>query len=363
MFLAACIVAYLVYKTYVEGRLDHEYASKGLVSPRLQAKYGDTAAAKTSRYGLRDYLADAWSDNWANRTEARRAAYEAARDAEPSNPDRSGPSWRDRQRAVKAAAVKAARVVVQPVEVKPQPVQPDPTPDQPAADAADVDGQRTCPDCGATLTHMDGNWRHPDRGNCPHHAAQPDPPSCPVCGWPYWQTSGGPRCACSNRKPNQPKETPVTAPTGEAVNYETTIAELDALIAYLRQWLEALTVALAKLEEAKNHVSDSQDGYRPAAKAAPSILEHLAALHLDAHTLGLISAIAEAMPASAVDEILALLEEAEAKLKSLRDAAATALEAAEAAKAHVVSQYSAAHETVAGNLSGDSRFVSSGAAA
>jgi hypothetical protein len=409
MFLAACIVAYLIYKTWVEGRLDYTYAQQGRVSPRLQAKYDSGAEQKTSRYGLVDYLADAWSDNWRDRTEARRAAAQAAAGVEPSKPGRSGPSWRDRLRAVKAAAVKAAHRVVDPVEPWPQPAtRPEPTPEPPVV-AADVNEQRTCPVCGQAMVLDDGRWRHttppgdhpdvypltqrspvanadnarpapadarilPSVGDASagaearHRIVGPPPdvvfagapdrsahPSvtCPSCGASYTYAH-----ACK-RRPSQ--EDPMTAPTGEAVNYETTIAQLDALIAYLQKWLDALTAALAKLEAAKNDVTDAQDGYKQAAKAAASIQEHLAALHLDAHTLGLISAIAEAMPASAVDEVLALLEEAEVKLRSLRDNAATALEAAEAAKAHVVAQYSAAHETVQGNLGGDSRFVGSGA--
>jgi hypothetical protein len=83
----------------------------------------------------------------------------------------------------------------------------------------------------------------------------------------------------------------VTAPTGEAVNYETTVAELEKLIEACRTWLDQVTVALTRCEEAKNAIEDAQLGYKTAAMVAGSILEHLAALNLDAHTLGLVGAI------------------------------------------------------------------------
>lgn len=361
MLLAACLVAFLIYKTYVEGRLDHTYAQQGLVSPRLQAKYGDGAKAATSRYGLVDYLADAWSDNWANRTEIRRAAQQAAREA-PAPTGRGTPRWRDRAAAFGQAAVRFGRRLTEPVETRPAPATSadphratdDPTPDtevavRPAGD--DVPTHRVCPDCGKAMTEWPHGWVHPDgQLTCP-----PDP------------RTPRPGRRGTTPPPTRPNPTgrgkPVTAPTGEAVNYETTIAELDKLIAELQKQVDSLTAALAKVEGAKNDIGDAQGGYRVAAAAAAGILDHLAALNLDATTLGHLGAIKDSLPASAVDTLLEMLEEVEQLLKERLAAAVTALEAAEAAKAHVVAQYSAAHETVAGNLGGDPRFVGSGAAA
>ncbi len=152
----------------------------------------------------------------------------------------------------------------------------------------------------------------------------------------------------------------MSAPTGEAVNYETTVAELEKLIAACRTWLDQVTAALKCCEEAKNHIEDAQGGYKTAASVAASILDHLAAMHLDAHTLGLIGAIKEALPASDVDVVLALLDEAVVKLQEMRDNAQTALDAAEAALAHVVAEYGEEAAKVAGNLGGDSTFLGSG---
>jgi hypothetical protein len=152
----------------------------------------------------------------------------------------------------------------------------------------------------------------------------------------------------------------MTTATGEAVNYETTVNELEKLIEACRTWLDQVTAALKCCEEAKNAIEDAQSGYKTAASVAASILDHLAAMSLDAHTLGLIGAIKEALPASDVDVVLALLEEAEAKLKTMRDNAAAALDAAQAALAHVVAEYGEEAAKVAGNLGGDPTFLGSG---
>ncbi len=149
----------------------------------------------------------------------------------------------------------------------------------------------------------------------------------------------------------------MTAPTGEAVNYETTVAELQAEIALTRTWLEQVTAALKSLEDSKNHITDGQDAYRQVASAVPTMLEHLAAMHVDGTTLGLIAAIKEAMPASDVDAALAAIEEAEAFVRKLQANAQAALDALHAALQHIQSKYGAAHETVQSDLGGDATFL------
>jgi hypothetical protein len=93
---------------------------------------------------------------------------------------------------------------------------------------------------------------------------------------------------------------------------------------------------------------------------AASILDHLSAMNLDATTLGHVAAIKEALPASEVDVVLARLEEAEEHLKAMRDRAATALDAAQAALTHVVAEYGEEAAKVANNLGGDPTFLGSG---
>ncbi len=352
--LVCMIVAYLIYKAYLDGRTDHEYAKQGLVSPRLQAKYGDGAAAKTARYGLLDYLADAWSDNWRNRTEIRRSAEKAVATVKPSDPARPKPSWRDRLAAAKQAVMGFGKKLIEPVEAKPRLETPKPTTtvDPPAEPAAsdDFDRHRTCPDCGARLTETNGGWWHPDGPDCPN---EPEPATKPS-NQPATEPAAEPdptRIATKGK--------PMTTATGEAVNYETTVAELEKLIEACRTWLDQVTAALKSCAEAKNHIEDAQGGYKTAASVAASILDHLAAMSLDTHTLGLIGAIKEALPASDVDVVLALLEEAEEKLKTMQANAQTALDAAQAALTHVVAEYGEEAAKVANNLGGDPTFLGS----
>lgn len=370
-FLLCLVIAFLITKTINDGKTDRELARQGIVSPRLQAKYGAQAKEKTAQYGLVDFLADAWSDNWRNRTEARRAAEQAVATVKPSTPGAQKPSWRDRLAAVKGAVEKAGRKLVQPVEPKPRPapalvVDPEPVVEH---DPGDFDTRRTCPTCGEVLTKTNGQWWHPDGPTCPTKTTTKplaDPP-CDGCKRPFSEhvitDRGGdePVPVCPTPEPvTTAKEKPVSAPTGEAVNYETTVNELNKLIEACRIWLDKVTAALKSCEEAKGHIEDAQSGYRTAAGVAASILDHLAAMHLDATTLGLIGAIKESLPASDVDVVLALLEEAEAKLTEMRDNAATALGAAEAALAHVVAEYGEEANKVAANLGGDPTFLGSG---
>ena len=93
----------------------------------------------------------------------------------------------------------------------------------------------------------------------------------------------------------------MTAPTGEAVNYETTIAELEALANEQRGHIDHCKATKAALEAAKAAINDMQESYRAAATAAASTSEHLAAKNLDGVTLSNAGATADAMPAGAVD--------------------------------------------------------------
>ncbi len=455
------ILAFLIVKAWNNGRIDHEYAKQGLVSPRLQAKYGDRAAAETSRYGLAAYVADAWSDGWQNRTDARRAARKAAATA-PPKPGKAQPSRWARLKAAAASGRRWAQVVVEPVEArpKPAPVVPEPAvPTQPTR-AVDNTTARVCPVCGGALVRDGDEWVHEQPLGCAETfpAARTDPtrpggerrrPTTPTPGLDPPPAGGEARPQPSTRPAEEADMTrPVgagtratteahqarltygaahpdevaahrrahynrldlgqlmaengrlqdaivaadaagnaaavdrlerqlkhnrnvidnvlaaggamTVSTGEAVNYETTVNELEALIKACQEWLDQVTAALKSCEDAKNHIEDAQAGYKTAATGSAGIFDHLAAMNLDAKTLGLIGAIKEALPASDVDVVLALLEEAEAKLTEMKTNAQTALDAAHAALAHVVAEYGEEAAKVASNLGGDPTFLGSG---
>jgi hypothetical protein len=152
--------------------------------------------------------------------------------------------------------------------------------------------------------------------------------------------------------------------TGEAVNYETTVVELEALIEQLRAHLDSTIAAEAAVQQAKVAVNNSQVSYNPAANAAASISEHLPALNVDAETVGHTGTVANAMPPNDVNVMFDQLEAMEAKVAEQRANAEAALGSAEAALKTVQEKYGDAHATVAGELAGDSRFLAgSGSAA
>lgn len=152
------------------------------------------------------------------------------------------------------------------------------------------------------------------------------------------------------------------APSGEAVNYETTVAELEALIARIREHLDSVTAALVSVQQAKININNSQASYNPAANAAASISEHLPALNVDAETVGHTGTVANAMPPNAVNDMFDRLEAMEQALIEQRANAEAALGSAEQALKTVQEKYGDAHATVAGELSGDSRFLADSAA-
>jgi hypothetical protein len=346
LLIGAAIYALIIQKLWAEARTDHELAKQGKISPRLEAKYGAGAAAKVAKYGFLDHLRDAWNDYWPRRTDA----LIAARDAKAANP---GGKVRLRDRlaaarnvvggiAKKAAASPVVQSLIKPVEPKPAATVPEPVGAPPlAVDTGDVpDGTRRFTDTGQE-EFRDGRWqpvpKNPDTFNAP--PPKPAPATTPA------NPAGG----------------TMTAPTGEAVNYETTIAELEALIKEQRLHLDSCIAAQAALAAAKGHIGDMQESYRASSSAAASTHEHLASLHLDGATLGGTGTTVDAMPAGAVDTYFDQLEVMEEMARVRREAAEVALHSTESALANIQSKYGDAATTVAGELSGDSRFLDAGA--
>ncbi len=343
VLIGIAVYTLIVQKLWSAARTDHELAKQGKVSPRIEAKYGSAAAAraKVEQYGFTDYLRDAYRDFWGRRGEA----LVAARNAPPAAPGEKV-RLRDRVaaardvvvngvRTVAATAAPVVRKLIDPVERTPA-GQPEPA-DEEIPDATRYKdtprGTRRITDIGDEA--WDGYAWRPVK----QPASQPvNEPATPA-------PAGG---------------TTMTAPTGEAVNYETTVAELEALIREQQQHLDSCIAAEAALAAAKNHIGDMQTSYRDSAAAATSTHEHLAALNLDADTLGHTGTTADAMPADAVDQYFDHLEGMEAMAKERREAAEVALQATEAALSGIVARYGDAASTVAGELGGDSRFLDAG---
>lgn len=168
-----------------------------------------------------------------------------------------------------------------------------------------------------------------------------------------------PPATASSNQPNSKGDT-MTAATGEAVNYETAMAQLDAIEAAQREHLEHALAALAKVQGAKQDIADTQATYRPAAEAAGATHESLTALNLDAQTVANTGTMADAMPPNEVDSMFSSLEAMEARIKEQVANAEAALAATANARSVIVAKYGDAHATVQGELSGDSRFLGSG---
>jgi hypothetical protein len=147
------------------------------------------------------------------------------------------------------------------------------------------------------------------------------------------------------------------APTGEAVNYETAMAELDKLEAAQIIHLDQAKAALQELQQAKARISDTQATYRPAAEAASLINQHLTALGVDQETVAATGTIADAMPPNKVDEMFDHLESMEDDARQQVENAETALAATHAARASLVEKYGEADAVVQEHLGGDSTFL------
>ncbi len=381
MLLAAFIIAFLITKTIQEAKTDRVLAEKGIVSPRLQAKYGDAAKAKTDRYGLVDYLRDAWSDNWARRTELRRAGVDAAREAEPA-PGRSRGSWADRWRAARRAVAAAAervaplaRKLVDPVPERRD--RQDPPPIGPVADEAPPPAGTAprCPDCGDPLSRTGTGWDHPHGPSCgvtgrPYRRSSsgPSPASTQPCPLPGPHASheylsiGGSRNVCPGVLKPEGVE-PMPAPTGEAVNYETTVTELEAIEREQMKHVDQAAACKQAISDAKVAIDGMQESYNATAAAAQSVNEHLGALLPgDTETLAQVGTVGDAMPPNKVNDMYDQLEHIETEAEQQKKNAEVALAATRAALSRVVAEYGEDAAKVADRMRGDPSFLASNAA-
>jgi hypothetical protein len=432
------IVAFVV--AWQRAKAEHELAKKGIVPPRMEAKYGRAGArSKVDEYGFWDHFRDIMRDHWARRTDA----VIAARDAKAANPkaplrDRWRASWaaaktrfagvdlpapdvrRSREgeapadrtitdpgiasAAVTDEAVDGPSAVVldadqtgtptiasgdTPAEAG-NPAKTDPTPapaptDQPSGSpSADTPAERSTvrpqsreredgPDEPWVLTQHDRERLRPELfGKCAHRSRPGAGFAYEYCDNPVsgdnaycWEHDSTTDMDASPAGLEQAGNdstggSPMTAPTGEAVNYETTLNELQALAKEQQQHIDHCQEALKSISEAKAAINNMQESYRASSQAAASTSDHLGALNLDEVTLSNAGTTADAMPAGAVDAMYDHLEEMEAQAQQRLSDAEVALGATEANISHIQATYGDAHDTVASNLSGDASFLHSG---
>ncbi|MEU4558488.1 zinc ribbon domain-containing protein [Actinoplanes sp. NPDC023936] len=187
---------------------------------------------------------------------------------------------------------------------------------------------------------------------------------CPQCGWiPVAFSDSNAPSDTNDKEQSMTEAAAVGVPTGEAVNYETAIVELDKIEAAQQTHLEQAQQALDKVREAKAAIGDTQASYRPAAEAAGLVHQHLHVLNVDQETVAATGTIADSMPPNRVDEIFAQLEGMEADALQQVSNAEAALAATAAARASIVEKYGDANTTVQQHLAGDSRFLAASGAA
>jgi hypothetical protein len=333
------LLVWLMSRAVKDAHIDHTYAKQGMVSPRMEARYGgkDRASARVAKYGFTDHLRDNWRDLWARRTDA----VVAARNARAANGGR--PRWRDRVAAADAALT--ARRLTPETQPVPRQRTEHPVLLGDGGMTTPVAQQPQPPD-DTTASPAEPAPAEPDTPTTPAEPAQTSPAAdttSPIAN--PAPTNGG---------------TPMTAATGEAVNYEMTVAQIDAMIAEVQTRIDADNAALTAMAEVKTAVDAMQQNYQSNAEAAATKLDHETALNLDGTTLGHAGTTVDALPVGAVDGLYDRVEEMELETRRRLEQDEIALAALEAERAHLIATYGDAHATVAGNLGGDSRFLDGG---
>lgn len=346
--IIAWIMAYALVKIVSEGATDWTLARKGIVSPRLQGKYGGDAAARraTSGYGLGQYLRESWNDYWPRRAAALKAARDA-RDAARARGEKI--SIRDRWRAAVDTLEgrwrnrQGNQGVGEPnpsTTTRPAPLAGDVTggdKPRPSTDPGDPSEGPTTP---ATTT--DGKS---------DSDTTPDPQTTPAGDKSTGDTD------TTTKEDHMTTPTTTAGPTGEVLNYETALTEIDSQISATQERIDKATAALSDVERMKASVDEIQLNYKQSAQAAASKLDQQQALNLDGTTLGHASTTVEALPPSAVDSMLEQIEVVEQEIRHRLEQDEQALGSLQAEREHLQTTYADAHETVQGRLGGDSRFL------
>lgn len=340
---------------------DIVHAVKGTTPPhlekaRLKAQQQKKTPRERSPYAegkprIKDVAAVYWGDAMADAIKAhnRRRAEKAAQRAENERavaageePTRVRPSLKDR-------AKRWWRLLIDPVGEKPE---------SPATGSTQPSDDEERPGPASDGRHRrpsDGPVVEPDAGATPSTATEGD--KMPITTEDAAQRAKDTRATGETAARATTEGGGGVAPTGEAVNYETALAELDRIEEAQRTHLDSTQVALTKVQEAKAAISDSQANYRPAAEAAGSAHQHLSALNLDAETTAHTGTMVDAMPPNRVDEMFAQLEQMEADAQQQVVNAEAALASTDSARRVIVGKYGDAHSTVQGELAGDSRFL------
>jgi hypothetical protein len=164
----------------------------------------------------------------------------------------------------------------------------------------------------------------------------------------------------TNRDNSNNGGTTMTAPTGEAVNYETTIAELDAQERQAQEMQDTAAGLRAAAEQMRAHADAMQQQAQAAVAAAQSTHDHLAARSLDGQTLAATGDAATAMDPNQLDALYDQVEQMETQAAGHEQQAEQMLASIADARSTIEEKYGDAHNTVAAELGGDASFLDSG---
>lgn len=286
------------------------------------------AQRRVDKYGMWDHLADLWSDSWIRETDKTISKRDARARAKAAGEPQPPGWWRRRRDAAedRLAARWEARRPPSPAEPGAAPT-PRPEPERPRVR---VQPRPAEPAAAANGTKPPDSTTKPD-------PAEAKPPATPTT-----TSAGG---------------TTMTGPTGEVVNHETHIAELDATIAELRAGIDLCNAVEGTSTTLRGQVDDLQSKYGPVASAAQTRADHLQAMNVDATTTGHAAEGADALDPNAVTRYHDEAENIEAGARSLRDRLERALAAAEAERAEAIRRYADAQDTVNTDLGGNTSYL------
>lgn len=344
LLVGAMVYALIFQKLWTAARTDHELAKQGKISPRLEAKYGTAAAAraKVARYGFTDFLRDAYHDYWDRRGEA----LIAARTAEPAMPGERV-RLKDRLSAAKRVVSRVAekvrdssvgRALIDPVG----PAAPTPTtlaPPAPPVTLAEVpEGTRRLGDHGWE-ERRGGRWQPITPAAETTQAGKPQP--------------AGP----STQSPAPNPGAPMSTPTGEAVNFRTAVAQVDALLSLTKSQLDQASAADRALASVDAAIDGMQQRQVMIATGTTSLAEHLAACGVDPTSISAVAAAADVLTNGVADQLMEHVEQLRIVIRRVMAACDAGIAALHKARKTLIGKYADAAAVVEEELKGNPKFL------
>lgn len=328
------ILCFLIAMLVTGGRSmsDIIHAAKGTTPPRIERArlkaQARPAAGRRTPGPFRQYASAVWADAWSDAKAAHvRGRAEKAAGARPTFPQR---------------VRRFGRMLWEPVG---EPRLEDAHPSEPVP----------APDPWAYSTPAGGGDRLSDPlGLAGRTNAEPEPPSPAVA----------PEAPIPDPTPSTTPATnggtTMTAPTGEAADYETHKAELQAARDQWRRQADLAEATTAAVQAAKAAMNEQQEQAREAQAAAQAKSDSLDGANLDGETKAHAAFQAEAVDPNRLNNQYEALEGIERDAVEQRSQAEAALAAVDAEEATIDAKYGDAANTVASELGGNPTYLGSG---